>query len=277
MDSDATNVPIIWVQAVFESLRKCIGDRKLFVLSVLGIQSSGKSTLLNTMFGLQFAVSAGRCTRGVYLQLVPVDKKGSPVQFDHVLVVDTEGLRAPELGQQKHDHDNELATPVIGLGDVTFLNIKGENTADMRDVLQIAVHAFLRMRIVNHTLKLHQSCVFIHQNVPAVNAKEKMEHGLRKLQEDLDEMTKEAAYQENFVNIKSFNEVIDYDGEKHVFYFSDLWHGDPPTAPANPGYSENVKKVREWLLEELAAKQKTFYTLSDMKLRIEDLWKGVFG
>ena len=277
MDGDAANVPLTWVQAVFESLRKCIGDKKLFVLSVLGIQSSGKSTLLNTMFGLQFAVSAGRCTRGVYMQLVPVDKNSTSFQFDYVLVVDTEGLRAPELGQQKHDHDNELATLVIGLGDVTILNIKGENTAEVRDVLQIAVHAFLRMKIVNHNLTLRQSCVFIHQNVPAVNAKEKMEHGHRKLQEDLDEMTKEAAYQEKFVNIKSFNEVIEYDGEKHVFYFSDLWHGDPPMAPANPGYSENVEKVREWLLQELATRQKTFYTVSDMKLRIEDLWNGVLA
>ncbi|CAL4150336.1 unnamed protein product, partial [Meganyctiphanes norvegica] len=103
------------------------------------------------------------------------------------------------------DHDNELATLVIGLGDVTILNIKGENTSEVRDVLQIAVHAFLRMKIVNHNLTLRQSCVFLHQNVPAVNAKEKMEHGHRKLQEDLDEMTKEAAYQEKMVNIKSFN------------------------------------------------------------------------
>ncbi|CAL4098549.1 unnamed protein product [Meganyctiphanes norvegica] len=277
MDGDAANVPLTWVQAVFEGLRKCIGDKKLFVLSVLGIQSSGKSTLLNTMFGLQFAVSAGRCTRGVFMQLVPVDKKNTSFQFDYVLVVDTEGLRAPELGQQKYDHDNELATLVIGLGDVTILNIKGENTAEVRDVLQIAVHAFLRMKIVNHNLKIRQSCVFLHQNVPAVNAKEKMEHGHRKLQEDLDEMTKEAAYQEKFVNIKSFNEVIEYDGEKHVFYFSDLWHGDPPMAPANPGYSENVEKLRDWLLEELDARQKTFYTVSDMKLRIEDLWNGVMA
>ena len=277
MDGDAANVPVTWVEAVFKSLHTCIGDKKLFVLSVLGIQSSGKSTLLNTMFGLQFAVSAGRCTRGVYMQLVPVDKISTSFPFNYVLVVDTEGLRAPELGQQKHDHDNELATLVIGLGDVTILNIKGENTAEVRDVLQIAVHAFLRMKIVNRNLTLRQSCVFIHQNVPAVNAKEKMEHGHRKLQEDLDEMTEQAADQENFVNIKSFNEVIEYDGEKHVFYFSDLWHGDPPMAPANPGYSENVKKVREWLLEQLAFRRKTFYTVSDMRLRIKDLWNGVLS
>jgi hypothetical protein len=53
------------------SILDMVGAKNIFVLSVLGIQSSGKSTLLNTMFGLQFAVSAGRCTRGVFIQLIP--------------------------------------------------------------------------------------------------------------------------------------------------------------------------------------------------------------
>ncbi|CAC5385550.1 unnamed protein product [Mytilus coruscus] len=84
--------------------------------------------------------SAGRCTRGVFVQLVPVSIEKS--KYDYVLVIDTEGLRAPELANQKQSHDNELATFVIGLGDITIVNIKGENTAEMKDVLQIAVHAF---------------------------------------------------------------------------------------------------------------------------------------
>ncbi|XP_051745257.1 interferon-induced very large GTPase 1-like [Ctenopharyngodon idella] len=63
MDGDAAHVPLIWISAVLEELIQKLGDQRVFVLSVLGIQSSGKSTMLNAMFGLQFAVSAGRCTR----------------------------------------------------------------------------------------------------------------------------------------------------------------------------------------------------------------------
>ena len=121
--------------------------------SVLGVQSSGKSTPLNTMFGLNFAVSAGRCTKGVYAQLIPVESSLSEeLEYDYILVLDTEGLRAPELGKSKLNHDNELATLVIGMGDITILNIKGENTAEIEDILQISVHAFLRMRLVNKSL-----------------------------------------------------------------------------------------------------------------------------
>ncbi|CAB1351582.1 unnamed protein product [Coregonus sp. 'balchen'] len=36
---------------------------KILVVTVQGVQSMGKLTLLNTMFGVQFAVSSGRCQR----------------------------------------------------------------------------------------------------------------------------------------------------------------------------------------------------------------------
>lgn len=272
MDGDAANVPILWVKAVLINLREMIGDKKLLALSVLGIQSSGKSTLLNTMFGLQFAVSAGRCTRGVFMQLVYVDDTCFP--FDYILVIDTEGLRAPELGHQKYSHDNELATFVIGLGDITIVNIKGENTAEVKDVLQISVHAFLRLKLANKRLNLKQSCVFVHQNVPAIDANDKMMHGRQKFVEILDAMTKEAADQEDIAEIHSFNQVIEFDSEINVWYFSDLWRGDPPMCPANPGYSENVTNVRNAVFD-LTKKRDTYLTLTDTISRIEDLWNGI--
>ncbi|XP_041472592.1 interferon-induced very large GTPase 1-like [Lytechinus variegatus] len=276
VDGDASSVPIGWVSGVLSKLENIIGKKKLFVLSVLGIQSSGKSTLLNTMFGLQFAVSAGRCTRGAYMQLIPVDGDTN-MPFDYVAVVDTEGLRAPELGQLKHEHDNELATLVIGLGDVTMINIKGENTAEMKDILQIAVHAFLRMNLVRKNIRDHRTCIFVHQNVPAANAEELMMHGCQKLQESLDHMAKEAALSESIADIHSFSQIINFDVQKHVWYFSDLWHGDPPMAPANPGYSEKVRSVRLQLLEKIALEQKTFLTASDLSIRLSDLWNGILA
>ena len=41
-------------------------DKKVIVVGVFGPQSSGKSTLLNYLFGCDFASSDGRCTSGVY-------------------------------------------------------------------------------------------------------------------------------------------------------------------------------------------------------------------
>ena len=276
VDGDAASVPIVWIRSVLSKLQDNIGDKRVLVLSVLGVQSSGKSTLLNTMFGLQFAVSAGRCTRGAYMQLIPVDESAG-LSYDYLAVIDTEGLRAAELGQLKHSHDNELATLVIGLGDVTLMNIKGENTSEIRDVLQIAVHAFLRMNAVRNNIRNYRTCVFVHQNVPAVDADKMMMHGCQKLQECLDEMAQESAHIENIENIHSFSQIINFDVRKHVWYFADLWHGNPPMAPANPGYSEKVRAVKLSLLRDTAAEQTTFLTISDLSLRIRDLWNGVLA
>lgn len=155
MDGDVSYVPLRWVAAVFDKLSENLGNKRLFVLSVLGLQSSGKSTLLNALFGLQFTVSAGRCTRGAYMQLLKVEETfTAELGFDFVLV-DTEGLRTPELSNKSQNHDDELATFVIGLGNLTLINIMGEILispiilmGEMQDILQIVVHAFLRMKQV---------------------------------------------------------------------------------------------------------------------------------
>ncbi|XP_054149384.1 interferon-induced very large GTPase 1-like [Melozone crissalis] len=275
LDGDASYLPLHWVGAIFDSLIERLGDKRVFVLSVLGIQSTGKSTLLNAMFGLQFNVSAGRCTRGAFMQLIPVGEElQQDLGFDFVLVVDTEGLRAIEMAnKQSLNHDNELATFVIGVGNLTVINIFGENPSEMQDVLQIAVQAFLRMKKVN----LSPSCLFVHQNVGEITAKEQNMEGQRRLQEKLDEMTVVAAQQE-FCDVSSFSDVIGFDVNTHIHYFAHLWEGNPPMAPPNPTYSQHIQQLKSKILQ--AAKkqsQRSILRLSSLKDRIGDLWNALLN
>ncbi|KAM4878256.1 interferon-induced very large GTPase 1-like [Sylvia borin] len=274
MDGDASYLPLCWVGAIFDSLIERLGDKRVFVLSVLGIQSSGKSTLLNAMFGLQFNVSAGRCTRGAFMQLIPVGQElQQDLGFDFVLVVDTEGLRSIEMAnKQSLNHDNELATFVIGVGNLTVINIFGENPSEMQDVLQIAVQAFLRMKKVN----LSPSCLFVHQNVGEATAKEQNMEGRRRLQEKLDEMTMVAAQQE-FCDVSSFSDVIGFDVNTHIHYFSHLWEGNPPMAPPNPTYSQNVQQLKSKILQTAKESQHSILRLSSLKVRIGDLWNALLN
>ncbi|KAM4878257.1 interferon-induced very large GTPase 1-like isoform 1-T2 [Sylvia borin] len=275
MDGDASYLPLRWVGAIFDSLIERLGDKRVFVLSVLGIQSTGKSTLLNAMFGLQFNVSAGRCTRGAFMQLIPVGQElQQDLGFDFVLVVDTEGLRAIEVAnKQSLNHDNELATFVIGVGNLTVINIFGENPSEIQDVLQTAVQAFLRMKKVN----LSPSCLFVHQNVGEAIAKEKNMEGQRRLQEKLDEMTVVAAQQE-FCDISSFSDVIGFDVRTHIHYFSHLWEGNPPMAPPNPTYSQNVQQLKSKILQTAQKQsQRSILRLSSLKDRIGDLWNALLN
>ena len=273
LDGDASHLPFTWVNSVLDRVKEMLGDKRLFVLSVLGIQSTGKSTLMNTMFGLQFTVSAGRCTRGAFIQLLPLDEQlKAEIKCDYFLIVDTEGLRAPELdsaGTQKHD--NEMATFVIGLADVTIINIFGQAPGDMDDILQTAVHAFLRMRNV----ELNPSCQFVHQNVAAISADAKGKMGRDKFHEKLDEMTRAAAKEEQCEGLyQSFKDVISFDDEKDIWHFPTLWKGDPPMAPVNPGYSDKAQELKSHLLT-LARERESQITISGFQSRMKQLWKAI--
>ncbi|KAG1966991.1 interferon-induced very large GTPase 1-like [Pimephales promelas] len=272
MDGDAAHVPVIWISAVLDKLIQKLGDQRVFVLSVLGLQSSGKSTMLNAMFGLEFAVSAGRCTRGAFMQLVKVsDEMKTQMNFDYILVVDTEGLRALELtGRSTRHHDNELATFVVGLGNLTLINIFGENPSEMQDILQIVVQAFMRMKKV----KLNPSCVFVHQNVSDIMAGEKIMEGRRRLLQTLDEMTKLAA-EEEVCNAESFSDVIKFDVQNDVKYFAQLWEGSPPMAPPNPNYCENIQELKKTIISH--ASKSHGMMLIDLKERIKDLWEALLN
>lgn len=275
MDGDAAHVPLVWVEAVFQQLKQIIGDKKVFVLSILGIQSSGKSTMLNAMFGLQFAVAAGRCTRGVYAQLLPLPEEFSCDKYEYLLVVDTEGLRASELGQEKVQHDNEIATFVIGIGDMTLVNIKGENVTEIEDVLQIVIHALLKMKLVNKRLALQPSCFFIHQNVPAPDAAEKLKLGQLKFMETLNQVTAAAGKQEDAPEITRFRQLIEFDYNTNILYFPDLWKGNPPVAAVNPGYSESISKVKEVLLKDVMQRRSFQVGIQEFLVKLKDLWNGI--
>nr|XP_033806559.1 interferon-induced very large GTPase 1-like [Geotrypetes seraphini] len=273
MDGDAAYVPLKWIGSILDKLVEKVGDKRLFILSVLGLQSSGKSTLLNTMFGLQLPVSAGRCTRGAFMQLIKVDEMMRlDLNFDFVLVIDTEGLRTPEIASESSlNHDNELATFVIGLGNMTMINIFGENPSEMQDVLQITIQAFLRMKQV----KLSPSCLFVHQNVGEIAAEFKNMEGRRHLQQKLDEMTLTAAQQE-LCDAVRFSDVIRFDVNKQVHYFAHLWEGDPPMAPPNPSYSQCIQELKQKILA-MAGKDpdSMILKISDFKARVQDLWQAL--
>ncbi|XP_043091115.1 interferon-induced very large GTPase 1-like isoform X2 [Puntigrus tetrazona] len=272
MDGDAAHVPVIWVSAVLDQLVQKLGDQRVFVLSVLGIQSSGKSTMLNAMFGLQLAVSAGRCTRGAFMHLVRVsDEMKTQMNVDYILVVETKGLGALELtGKKTKDHDNDLATFVVGLGNLTLINIFGENPSEMQDILQIVVQAFMRMKKV----RLNPSCVFVHQNISDVIAQQKNVETRRRLQQTLDEITKLAAKEEVY-DAECFSDVIRFDVQKDVKYFVQFWEGSPPMAPPNPQYCKNIQELKKSILSHVSELHRT--RLIDLKVCIKDLSEALLN
>ena len=270
MDGDAAHVPVKWVKAVISEVEKKLKDPLMFVLSVLGLQSTGKSTLLNTVFGLTFNTSAGRCTRGVFMQLLPVDKTIKVATgYSYVMVIDTEGLRTPELDSlEARKHDNELATFIIGLANATFINVSGEVAGDLDDILQTTVHAFLRMNQV----KSDPSCQFIHQNS---GASAKSQVGRDNFSKQLDKWTLNAAREESLEGVyEKFSDVIQFDDRNDVYHFPGLWKGDPPMAPVNQGYSQDAQEMKLNFIQKLHGDAKST-RVSSFQRRVSDLWDAL--
>ncbi|XP_046849933.1 interferon-induced very large GTPase 1-like [Xenia sp. Carnegie-2017] len=228
--------------------------------------------MLNTMFGLEFPVSAGRCTRGAFASLIPVSEQvRSESNFDYILIIDTEGLRGlvdPKL----REHDNELATFAIGVADVTIVNIFGENHNEMKEFLQMAVHAFLKMKLV----KEKKTCKIVHQNVAATDAEDKLITDRHNLKQDLDKMAKLAAKHENCEEeFQKLDDIIAFDENEDVFYIPSLLKGSPPMAPINPNYGRAVQEVKDNIIHLMCSKVLSRNDISVFRERVNMLWEAM--
>uniref|UniRef100_A0A3P9D506 Si:dkey-85k7.12 n=1 Tax=Maylandia zebra TaxID=106582 RepID=A0A3P9D506_9CICH len=262
VDGDASNIPLRWVSDVLSQLSDLVSpNRKILVVTVLGVQ-------------MQFAVSSGRCTRGAFMLLIKINEDMKKVlNCDFMVIIDTEGLKSPELAQldNNYEHDNELATLVVGLSDVTIVNIEMENSTEMKDILQIVVHAFLRMKEVGKKPK----CEFVHQNVSDVSAHEKNLRDRKLLLEQLNEMTQAAAKMEKKEENKSFTDVMEYNPDTGNWYIPGLWNGNPPMAPVSAGYSEAVYELKKHIIQLLGNCESSANDISDFKEWMTSLWTAV--
>ena len=273
MDGDAITVPVAWLKAVLGNIQKS-QESTLFKVAVLGAQSCGKSTLLNTVFGLNFPVSSGRYTRGAYLQLVKVEEKlKDTLKCDFVAVIDSEGLMS-RTKVEGTDYDNELSTFIIGLSDLTLVIIKGEGS-EMHDVLPLAIHVFLRMHIVGE----HQACHFVHQNMGAVDVMTKVATEIDAFVRDLNGKTLAAAKDvDQSDRYSKFIDVLHYDPRTDNTYVPGLWDGTPPMGKTNSYYSRVMAKLKSQIatnVVDMQKRMKKMCTFHEFAKRLNELWEAI--
>ncbi|RIA94620.1 hypothetical protein C1645_873356 [Glomus cerebriforme] len=148
LDGDAGSISEAWFSAICGHICRKYPKLRIFVVSILGLQSSGKSTLLNALFACRFAVSVGRCTRGLFMRLLFLEKDLSDqLNIDALILIDTEGLGAPEkmCDPESEKKDRILATFAMGVSNLTILNVLGESMRDLTEILQIAIVTMARL------------------------------------------------------------------------------------------------------------------------------------
>ncbi|CAK82859.1 unnamed protein product (macronuclear) [Paramecium tetraurelia] len=143
-----------------------VGKEKVLVLSVLGPQSSGKSTILNKIFGCHFWTSVGRCTKGINLNLLKIQfKEQFNYLFDYILILDSEGLQNPN--QVDPEFDKKIALFVLAMSDIILINVKGDIHQQFKNLVEMCIFTLVSMKSNLSSIKLLSWC--FNQNNDANN------------------------------------------------------------------------------------------------------------
>ncbi|CAF3144954.1 unnamed protein product [Rotaria sp. Silwood2] len=126
IDGDQFNIQHQFLTEVLKHFQQ----QRILVISIVGPQNSGKSTLLNYMFGTLFEVRRGRCTRGVYGSFV---KCNAITGIDYIMLLDTEGL----LSDLKNDkeYDRRLIVFCLVVTHLMIVNVDKSPSKEIIDLL----------------------------------------------------------------------------------------------------------------------------------------------
>ncbi|CAF1348756.1 unnamed protein product, partial [Didymodactylos carnosus] len=108
-----------------------------YVLTVIGEQSSAKSSLLNAVFGCNFRTSSGRCTIGIYLSVVQW-------KSHTIVILDTEGLLS--LEESGSIFDNQMVSMAMITSHLVLINHKGEFSTNLEHLIGMSFYAKLQIR-----------------------------------------------------------------------------------------------------------------------------------
>ena len=174
---------------------------------------------------------------------------------------------------ERSDYDNELATFVIGLSDLTLVIIKGEGN-EMQDVLPIAIHVFMRMNKIGE----QQACRFVHQNMGAVDVEATSSLEIDAFVKLLDEKTLAAAKDtEQSDQYESFTDVLHYDKVRDNTFVPGLWAGTPPMGKTDIHYSLRMQELKKDILLRIrdVANMKEHPTLQQFSNWLAEIWRAI--
>jgi predicted GTPase len=113
-------------------------------LSIIGPFSSGKSLILNTLFGTEYISGSGRCTRGVYGSLIDIKTGIKKSNFKKILILDSEGTECKEATDDTFD--KRIIFYMLSVSHIVLICNKGEMKNDMERTIKLAADSIMKVR-----------------------------------------------------------------------------------------------------------------------------------
>lgn len=133
-----SNVPFQF--RALEAMSGIPSETKIFVISAVGIKNSGKSFLLNRLFGCggftEYSTTYGIQARLVWL----TEELKKYTDCDAFLIVDTEGVGNPEnkIDESADALERKLTTFILGLSNLTLVTAMGSSLKEISSILEIS-------------------------------------------------------------------------------------------------------------------------------------------
>ncbi|CAG8617673.1 32469_t:CDS:2, partial [Racocetra persica] len=271
LNGDAGTIPEAWFSAICNHVYKRFNNLRVYVISIIGLQSSGKSTLLNALFGCRFSVSVGRCTKGLFMRLLFLEDLCNQLGVDAFIVIDTEGLGSLEKTESEKN-DRILVTFAMGISNLTIINVLGESMRDLTEMLQIAIVTMARLekaeiapdiKMVQHISERNKAKL----SEPEENFRTALQEALRITVEQDMEM---GIF--NAVCLKILNKRIK-DG-KFLKQFRPFKNGSTVHAPPSEQYHEDVVDLYNSILDDCKNLQRKF-KFNEWYTIIQSYWGAV--
>ncbi|KAF2854972.1 GTP-binding protein-like protein Sey1, partial [Plenodomus tracheiphilus IPT5] len=144
-----------------QNISKYLGIEKIIpagfnyhIISVFGSQSTGKSTLLNYLFGTQFGVMSEQerrqTTKGIWMSKNKREEGGAAMA-ENILVMDVEGTDGRERGEDQ-DFERKSALFALATSEVLIVNIwehqvglyQGANMGLLKTVFEVNLQLFVK-------------------------------------------------------------------------------------------------------------------------------------
>ncbi|CAG8542745.1 38784_t:CDS:2 [Gigaspora margarita] len=224
IDRDSSKMSGAWLFSIFKEISMEYPDLRVFVISILGLQSSEKLLFLES-------------------------KLCKELNVDAILLIDTEGLCAPEKINKKDALQKNwlLATFVMGISNLTLLNVLGEYMNNLTEILQIAIVAMAHLEKAEIVPDIFMVQYLSERNMAKTSSGEiQFCEALQKAFKIADQHDAELGIT-NANCLKILNKRIQK-GEL-LYQFHSFRNGASTYAPPSDQYHEDVTKLYEDILK----------------------------